>query len=434
VISPHQIGFKNYLEVDYESQRERPIGLVPPYPRPPQHFNMLKQGQKEKNQKRDKHNVDMNEQIGEDGSDSDDENKVVGPAAGIPMKRKRSDDRKEKKSNEILKVKSKIVQDNEILSVLKALLNQVQGEQHQNSRSGLVSSDESEEETDGKDEMEQTKRLRHKQKDISSDPECNVRKERKYTEEEKETRLVLTEHFGDLTKLDPLTYELKKETKDEITREAVMPDPFYPKIGPVERPMKLPKPFDKEKEKIMPKQMTDVRLMYDLQMATLHHIINGRQDEACDSCLRQIDITLDRASNCNLERYSLRASPQVVESIRHAGEEPVVRDSYRKVTEALAKEDNDLRVITQRKFFPQRTTRLRGWKTRRPGWSSDRGPMRSAGRRNSSQSKFYSAGDTSRFQTRHSSAGRSFREREPEDHKKDRQTPQRSYSPGSKKG
>jgi hypothetical protein len=77
----------------------------------------------------------------------------------------------------------------------------------------------------------------------------------------------------------------------------------------------------------------------------------------------------DKASNVNLDRLSIRSSRRVVEMIRHAGAESIMRKSFDKITSEKAQQEQQLEALSRNRFFRGRNESLRRRSTRR-GWGN----------------------------------------------------------------
>jgi hypothetical protein len=86
--------------------------------------------------------------------------------------------------------------------------------------------------------------------------------------------------------------------------------------------------------------------MYEIQLAILFNIVNGKQKRAGKQLLNLLDLTLDTARTANVARIRLRSGNAVIDSIMHAEEESVMQKPYKDILSAKAKEAHDLETVT----------------------------------------------------------------------------------------
>jgi hypothetical protein len=249
----------------------------------------------------------------------------------------------------------------------------------------------------------------------------------------KKAREIMTDHFGDLNKFQPMTHVLPKTKRDDIIKAVQATEAFYPPVREIERPFNFTKWNDKEKERKLYKQVCDMKQMYQLEMALVYHIANGDQELACKRAMQLVDVTLDTAANVNLERLALRSGATVVDYIRHVGEEPVYQQRYKDITSEKAKEARDLQTVAEVHSF-QNKQRLRQWGPMRRGWEGRTARRQSRGRFKPSQSKSTPSGGYSKGTARHWSAGKWAPSKEQQAKKNDQPRQENKSKPvGSRK-
>jgi hypothetical protein len=88
-----------------------------------------------------------------------------------------------------------------------------------------------------------------------------------------------------------------------------------------------------------------MKQLYELEMTVIFYLANGEMDMACKGAAQLVELTLDSALTANEQRFKLRSSPAVVNSISRIGEEPVFQEGFRVIAEVKAKEFRDLNDI-----------------------------------------------------------------------------------------
>jgi hypothetical protein len=249
----------------------------------------------------------------------------------------------------------------------------------------------------------------------------------KLTVDGKAAREILKEHFGPLDDFLPLTHSISKKKKDSIINQTESLEAFYPKIRRIERPFTDQKWNEREKDRKLYKLITTMREMYDCEMGVLFDIATGNQKKACQHALQLIDLTLDCATNANLDRVSLRSGSSVVDMIKHADEEEVLQAPYKQVIAKKAKEESELQTLTRGRSFQRPAPSLRKWGRMRRGWDSPPSRSGSRGRGGPSQSKSKSTGVYPRYPARHQSSER----RAPSAGQQDKKTVHSVHSPKS---
>jgi hypothetical protein len=187
------------------------------------------------------------------------------------------------------------------------------------------------------------------------------------SEEGMEARRVLEEYFGVADNFHPLTYRMQKVDREEITRTVESTEVFFPIIREIEIPMAFARFNENEKEKRLYNHVCFMKQMYELEMPVIFYLANGEMDMACKCAAQLVELTLDSASTANEQRFKLRSSPAMVNSISRVGEEPVFQEGYRAIAEEKAKEYRDIHDIVD--GFPSNTqSSLPKRKAVRIGW------------------------------------------------------------------
>jgi hypothetical protein len=91
-----------------------------------------------------------------------------------------------------------------------------------------------------------------------------------FTDDEKDTRHVIRQHVGGLTKFDPLANLLSAERKTALKRKAEGGRPFYPVIGETEKPMMTGVKSMQDRDARLYKEMEECCTLCLMQMQVLH--------------------------------------------------------------------------------------------------------------------------------------------------------------------
>jgi hypothetical protein len=221
----------------------------------------------------------------------------------------------------------------------------------------------------------------------------------------KAARDIVSGHFGPRGDFLSLTHFIDQSERETINKDCKISENFYTRIGTIERPLNSTKWNGKERDKEWYKLISNMREMYDCEMAVIYNIVNGNQNTACRHALQLVDLTLDCAANANLERLKLRSGSSVVDLIRHRGEEEILQPTYKRIIADKAKEESELFTLT-RGSSSQQPPRLGKWGRMRQGWDSRPSRSGSRGRRAPAQSSSINKGSFSRFPSRHQSTER----------------------------
>jgi hypothetical protein len=203
-----------------------------------------------------------------------------------------------------------------------------------------------------------------------------MRKMTDFSQEAVNTRDILREHLGPLKEFDPLANLISSERKEQIRKRMDDEEQFYPTIGMVEKPLVTGIRVMQDRDTRLYREIIDWKETYQMIMGVLHQVVNADQDAACTGCLEMIDIITDKMSNVNLERLSVRTSRKVADMIRNAGEDPVMRKSYKEITGKQAQVEQQLTQLTKEKYNRGRNDRLRSGRRTRRAWGI---PTRSRG-------------------------------------------------------
>jgi hypothetical protein len=231
-------------------------------------------------------------------------------------------------------------------------------------------------------------------------------KESDLSEEGKEARRVLEEYFGAADNFHPLTYKMQRADREEITRTVDSTEVFFPVIREIEKPMGFGKFNENEKERRLYNHVCFMKQMYELEMPVIFYLANGELDMACKCAAQLIELTLDSATVANEQRFKLRVSPAVANSISHVGEEPVYQEGYRVIAEEKANEIKNLKVIADGQSSTTRVS-LPKVKVIRDGWVTRTASGETRGVRYSSQSRSGSTNSFNSNPTYHRNAGNS---------------------------
>jgi hypothetical protein len=216
-------------------------------------------------------------------------------------------------------------------------------------------------------------------------------------------RDTLTNHFGDLEVFYPLTFSITRAEREAMLKTAAETESFFPRIKEIERPTKNRN--QKEKDRMLYKEVCRLKDMYEIQMAILFNIVNGKQKRAGKQLLNLLDLTLDTARTANVARIRLRSGNAVVDSIMHAEEESVWQKPYRDILSAKAKDAHDLETVTGERFFPSNQGRLHKWGKLSGRWNAPSSRAGSRGGGAPPQSRSYSPGGFPPFAAARQSSG-----------------------------
>jgi hypothetical protein len=222
----------------------------------------------------------------------------------------------------------------------------------------------------------------------------------------KAAREILVGHFGPLENFLPLTFTVDHKRKEEISDASEALEPFFPKIRKIEKAFKFKREIDREKETLLQALIVHMRGMYEVEMGAIYNITNGNQKEAMRHLLQLTDLTLDCASNANMDRLKIRSGPAVVDMIRHADEEEVVQPTYKKIIEKKAKEANELNTLVRGNALPTPVLSLPKWGVMHKNWNAP--PFRSGSRggKNFKKNRSTSAGVYPQFPVHHQAFGK----------------------------
>jgi hypothetical protein len=216
-------------------------------------------------------------------------------------------------------------------------------------------------------------------------------------------RNTLTNHFGDLEAFYPLTFFITRAEREAMLKKAAETEAFFPRIKDIERPTKIKSL--KDRDRMLCKEVCRLKDMYEIQMAILFNIVNGKQKRAGKQLLNLLDLTLDTARTANVDRLRLRSGNAIIDSILHAEEESVLQQPYRDILSAKAKEAHDLETVTGGRFSPSNQGSLHKWGKLNGKWNAPPFRAGSRGGRAPRQSRSYSPGGFPPFATTRQSAG-----------------------------
>jgi hypothetical protein len=183
----------------------------------------------------------------------------------------------------------------------------------------------------------------------------------------KQAREIMEEYFGDLNTFTPLTFTLQKPQREEIGRAGEETEEFFPPIREIEKAMVFPDKVDTEREKQLYKQVSSMKQLYQMQMGMVQSLANGDQDMIARQTMELVAVTLDTATQANLDRLTLRAGPVVADTLRHRDEEAVFQQEYKDIATQRASEARDLQALLDIQMRQNKPS-LRRWGPMRPGY------------------------------------------------------------------
>jgi hypothetical protein len=247
------------------------------------------------------------------------------------------------------------------------------------------------------------RRTKRKEKEKEKHHRKQKKKKRSLSADGSRSRKVLRRHWGTVNHHDPLGALMEPKERDKITTSLKGVEPFYRKLEEFEKPLHSPARFIREADARLHKDLLEMRVVYDKEMELLNDVVNSKWKRARTGCLQLLDLTIDRLTNINLERYAFRGAKKVSEEYRSGHTEPTTRPSYEEVSKRLATQSKQLRNIKEDQFFPGgRRPRSKAGRRRRrhkPPWGGG------AKRYDRREGQYNAAPTTSHQQSRTSNQG-----------------------------
>jgi hypothetical protein len=269
--------------------------------------------------------------------------------------------------------------------------------------------DDEKEDDDGEDDDDDDDDSEDDEEDADDDEDDSLHpprppKRAPLTRKGRIARVTLSNHYGDLDSFYPLTFSITRAEREAMVKKAAETENFFPRIKEIERPTTIRSL--KDKDRMLYKEVCRLKEMYEIQMAVLFNIVNGKQKRAGKQLLDLLDLTLDTARTANVARLRLRSGNAVIDTIMHAEEESIMQKPYRDILSAKAKDAHDLETVTGGRFFPSGQGSLHKWGKLSGKWNAPSPRAGSRGGRAPRQSRSFSPGGFPPFAATRQSAGR----------------------------
>jgi hypothetical protein len=171
---------------------------------------------------------------------------------------------------------------------------------------------------------------RKKKKEKEKKKKKKKKSKRSLSAEGKRTRRVLRKHWGTVSDHDPLGELMDSEKRKKIVKSLKEVEPFYRKLENFETTLHSSTRTIREADSRLQKDLTEMRVLYDKEMDLLNDVVNYKWEHARSGCLQLLDLTIDRLTTTNLERYSYRGARSVSDAFKTGHTEPTTRPSYEK--------------------------------------------------------------------------------------------------------